>query len=299
MNRGIFLGLGAYLIWGFMPIWLRQIKEVPALQILSHRIIWSLVLLAIFVLSSGQWEALRKAATTRRNLLIYLTAAFLLSANWLTYIYAVNSDHIVEASLGYFINPLVNVLFGIVLFRERLRTWQWVPIGIAGLGVAYLTFDYGRLPWIAITLALTFASYAVVKKAAPLGSLYGLTLETALLFVPALGYLAMVEMNGGGAFGHQGWIKSLLLAFAGVITAVPLLMFGEAARRIPLSMLGLLQYVAPSCQFLIGVLVYREPFTLSRLFGFAIIWVALILFWFEGYVHLRLKKEPIVLSRQI
>jgi chloramphenicol-sensitive protein RarD len=293
VNRGILFGLGAYLIWGFMPIWLKQIKSVPPLQILGHRIAWSLILLIVVILLRGQWNALRKAISSRRSLLIYALAALLLSANWLTYIYAVNSDHIVESSLGYFINPLVNVLLGVIFFRERLRRWQWLPVVIAFLGVVYLTFEYGRLPWIALTLAFTFAMYAVVKKVAPLGALYGLTLETAILFTPALAYLVILEFTGTGAFGHHGFVQASLLAFAGVITAVPLLMFGAAARSIPLSMVGLLQYVAPSCQFLLGVLVYQEPFTKARLAGFVIIWIALIFFWTEGFMHNRPKQARV------
>jgi chloramphenicol-sensitive protein RarD len=287
MNRGIISAIGAYLIWGIMPIWLKQIKSVPPLQILGHRIVWSLLLLLIVILIRGDWQELRQSLRNKRTLGIYTLAALLLSANWLTYIWAVNSDHIVESSLGYFINPLVNVILGVLLFREKLRKWQWAPIVMAGMGVIYLTFDYGRLPWIALTLAFTFAFYAVVKKVAPLGSLRGLTIETMILFLPAAIYLGTLEATGSGYFGHHGFLQDGYLAFAGVITAVPLLLFGSAARSIPLSMVGILQYIAPTCQFLIGVFVYDEPFTLARLTGFVIIWLALVFLWLEGFINNR------------
>jgi chloramphenicol-sensitive protein RarD len=296
VNRGILYGIGAYLIWGFIPIWLKQINSVPAIQILGHRIVWSFFFLLAAILIRGQLGNLQKAALIRHTFRIYAIAALLLAANWLTYIYAVNSGHIVESSLGYFINPLVNVLFGLFFFKEKLRTWQWLPVGIASFGVVYLTFDYGRLPWIALTLALTFALYAVVKKAAPLGAFYGLTLETFILFPPALFYLIYLGINGRGAFGYTGIDQSLLLTFAGLITAVPLLMFGAAARSIPLTMVGLLQFIAPTCQFLLGVIVYQEAFTMVRLIGFTIIWIALIAFSMEGYLHSRRKLINAVAS---
>ena len=294
MRKGIISGIGAYLIWGVMPIWLKMIKTVPAPQILAHRISWSFLLLLVIVAGRRQLTAVIKTSASKKIIFIYALAALLLSANWLTYIYAVNSDHIVESSLGYFINPLVNVLLGVVIFRERLRRWQWLPVGIAFFGVAYLTIDYGSLPWVAFVLAITFALYAVVKKIAPLGPLRGLTIETAILFLPAVIYLLTCEINNIGYFGHYGFQLNLLLAFAGVITAVPLLLFGTAARSIPLTMVGLLQYIAPSCQFLLGVLVYHEPFTITRLIGFMIIWAALAVFWMEGFFHSR-KKPAVVI----
>ena len=287
MNKGIIYGMGAYFIWGFMLVWLRQIKGVPPLQILGHRVAWSFVLLFAIILLRKDFGGLIKSIRAWRTLRIYTTAALLLASNWLVYIYAINADHIVESSLGYFINPLVNVSMGVVFFRERLRRWQWVPVGIAAVGVTYLAFDYGRLPWIALGLAFTFGLYGLTKKIAPLGSLHGLTLETALLFLPSLLFLGGMESQGAGWFSHHGIYQDIMLVAAGVITAVPLLLFSEAARRIPLSMLGLLQYIAPTCQFLLGVLVYREPFALTRLVGFVIIWIALVIFWMEGFSHYR------------
>lgn len=284
MRKGIWLAVGAYVIWGVFPIYWKWLHDVPALQLIAHRIVWSLVLLTVVILSSRRWNSFRAAISSRRVLLIYLAAGTLLSVNWLVYVWAVNAGFIVETSLGYFINPLLSVLFGVIFLRERVRAWQWLPIGLATAGVAYLTFSYGRLPWIALTLATSFGIYGLVKKVAPLGSLYGLTLETALVFVPALLYLGFAQSAGQGAFLNGSPLRDALLAGTGLVTAIPLLMFASAARRIPLSLVGILQYIAPTLQFLIGVLVYHEPFDQIHLVGFSIVWVALLIFWMEGFL---------------
>ena len=211
----------------------------------------------------------------------------LLTINWLTYVWAVNAGFIVETSLGYFINPLLSVLMGVIFLREHLRPWQWVPIGLAAAGVLYLTFAYGALPWIALTLAFSFGIYGLVKKTAPLGSLYGLTLETGILFIPAVGFLVYLQTVRQGAFLNSNPVTDLLLAGAGLVTTIPLLMFASAAQRIPLSLVGVLQYIAPTLQFLIGVLIYKEPFDQSHLIGFGIVWLALIIFWGEGFLARR------------
>jgi chloramphenicol-sensitive protein RarD len=283
MNKGIWYAVGAYVAWGVLPVYWKWLHNVPAVQLISHRIIWSFVLLAMVVFVTRQWKSFRSAAQPRRVLLIYLAAAVLLSINWLTYVWAVNAGFIVETSLGYFINPLLSVLMGVIFLRERLRPWQWLPIGLAAAGVLYLTLAYGSLPWIALTLAFSFGIYGLVKKTAPLGALYGLTLETGLLFVPAVGFLVYLETVGRGAFLHSGPLMDLLLVGAGLITTVPLLMFASAAQRIPLSLVGVLQYIAPTLQFLIGVLIYKEPFDHAHLIGFSLVWVALAIFWLEGF----------------
>jgi chloramphenicol-sensitive protein RarD len=221
-------------------------------------------------------------------------AAVLISINWLTYIWAVNAGFIVETSLGYFINPLLSVLLGVVFFRERLRPWQWAAIALATAGVVYLTFAYGSLPWIALTLAATFGAYGLVKKTAPLGSLHGLTLETSVLLVPAIMFLVYSDRAGNGALFNSGAISDALLMGAGIITAVPLLLFSSAARRIPLSLIGILQYIAPTLQFLLGVLVYKEPFTATKFMGFGIVWVALIIYGVEGLMTYRAQSFPVV-----
>jgi chloramphenicol-sensitive protein RarD len=240
------------------------------------------VLLALILFVTRQWKAFRAAARKRRVVLIYLASAVLLSINWLTYVWAVNAGFVVETSLGYFINPLLSVLLGVVFLREKLRPWQWVPIGLAAVGVIYVAYSYGQFPWIALTLAFSFGIYGLVKKTAPLGSLYGLTLETGLLFLPAVGFLVYMEMQGRGAFLHAGPPKDMLMIGAGIVTTIPLLLFASAVQRIPLSMVGVLQYITPTMQFLLGVLAYHEPFNRSHLIGFCIVWLALILFWVEG-----------------
>jgi len=288
-KKGILYALGAYSLWGLFPIYWKWLQAVPALQLIGHRIGWSFILLMIVILASRQWTKFR-STLTRRVLGVYLIAGLLLSVNWLIYIWGVNSEHVVETSLGYFINPLLSVLLGMIFLKERLRLLQWLPIGLAASGVIYLTWTYGSLPWIALSLAFTFGFYGLVKKTAPLGSLYGLTLETGLVFLPALAYLVYVESTGQGAFGHTGIISGLLMVGAGAVTTIPLLMFASAARRIPLTMVGILQYIAPTLQFLLGVLLYKEPFTQARLIGFSLVWVALIVFWVEGVFARRSQK---------
>ena len=285
LNRGILYGAGAYLMWGFFPIYFKALHQVPALEIMFHRVVWSFLFLLLLVVVKRDWYSFRSNLSDRKLLLIYAVVAIFLSMNWLIYIYGVNAGQVVETSLGYFITPLASVALGIFFLRERLRPLQWLPVTLAVIGVAYLTWQYGSLPWIALGLAFTFSMYGLLKKIAPLGSFQGLTLETALLFLPGIAYLLFIEGQGTAAFGHAGAGTSLLLAFTGVITALPLLLFGSAARQIPLTMIGLLQYMAPTVQFLLGVLLYHEPFDTPRLVGFSIIWVALVIFWVENWWH--------------
>jgi chloramphenicol-sensitive protein RarD len=285
MKRGVLYGLGAYLMWGFFPLYFKLLQNVPATEILGNRIVWSFIFLAGIITLKKDWRTMRTAAFKPRMLLIYTISACLLAVNWLIYVWGVNSGYVIETSLGYFINPLLNVVLGVVFLHERLRTMQWVPVGLATFGVIYLTANYGQLPWIALALAFSFGMYGLVKKTAPLGSLHGLSLETGILFAPATLYLLMIARSGATA-GYTP-MTHLLLVGIGVVTAVPLLMFGVAARSIDLSVLGILQYIAPTCQFLLGVLVFGEPFTKVSLVGFSFIWAALILFWVEGLVHQR------------
>ncbi|MBN1304554.1 MAG: EamA family transporter RarD [Anaerolineales bacterium] len=282
MRKGILYAVCAYGMWGILPVYWKLLKLVPATELIPHRFVWSFFLLAGFIVFRKRWQEFREKALRWQALRFYLISGVLLSINWLVYIWAVNANYIVETSLGYFINPLVSVLLGVIVFRERLRIGQWAPVGLAAAGVIYLTFVYGELPWIALTLALSFGFYGLVKKAAPLGPTLGLMLETGILFVPALIYLFFVHSNGQGAFFQQGIWISLLLVGTGLVTAVPLLLFASAARSIPLSVVGILQYIAPTLQFLIGVLVYGESFSRDRFIGFAIVWVALLVFAFEG-----------------
>jgi len=293
MKKGILNGIFAYVLWGFFPIYWKFLHEVSALQVIGHRIGWSFVFLLMVVLLTRQWDGFRAAALTPKVIGIYAVASVLLTINWLVYVWGVNSGFIVETSLGYFINPLLSVLLGVIFLRERLRPTQWIPVVIAAIGVIYLTAVYGRLPWIALALAFSFGFYGFVKKLAPLGSLYGLTLETGIVFPAALIYLLVVEINGTAAFIHDGAFITALLIGAGVVTTIPLLMFASAAKQIPLSVVGLLQYIAPTIQFLIGIFLYKEPFDRSHLIGFGIVWVALIIFWVENYLAHHTPVEPI------
>ncbi|CAG0947912.1 Protein RarD [Anaerolineae bacterium] len=294
MNKGIWYALGAYGIWGLFPIYWKWLHQVSALQVIGHRIIWSSLILLGVVSLTRQWSAFRQAIFAPRVLRIYFVAAIVLSLNWLVYVWAVNAGFVIESSLGYFINPLVNVALGVILLRERLRPWQWLPIILATIGVVYLTFAYGSLPWIALTLAISFGLYGFIKKTAPLNSLYGLTVETTILFIPASLFLIYSETTGQGAFLHFGTLTDIVLIGAGIMTTVPLLLFASAARRIPLSLIGILQYIAPTLQFLCGVFLYQEPFTPSQLIGFGFVWVSLIIFAVEGFLSHRAQSAPVV-----
>lgn len=282
-RRGLWLAAGAYITWGLFPIYWKQLEGVPALQLLGNRIVWSFGLMAVYLLVQRQWRELSTLAADRRVLGIYAVAAVLISINWLTYVWAITAGYVVESSLGYFINPLLNVVLGMLIFRERLRSGQWVAVSLATVGVIYLTAAYGSLPWIALTLAFSFGFYGVVKKRSPLGAAHGISLETGILFLPALIYLVFCAFNGTGAVFQSDPRTTLLLVGSGAVTAVPLLMFAGAVKRIPLSVAGLMQYIAPTLQFLLGVFVYKEAFTRTMAVGFSIIWVALIVFGAEGY----------------
>ena len=268
-------------MWGLFPIYWKQLETIPAVQLIGHRIAWSFLLVLLLVLSGGQLRKLL-GALDARTLRTYAVAAVLICTNWYVYVWAVIHGHVVEASLGYFINPLLSVLLGLLLFRERLRLLQWAPIGLAALGVGYLTLHFGSVPWIALVLAATFGLYGAMKKAAPLGSLFGLTVETGLLFIPAVAFLGLSEAQGTGAFLHGPAVLNLMMIGGGIITAVPLLLFAGAASRVPLRTLGLLQYVTPTMQFLLGVFAYHERFTHVSLIGFGLVWLGLALFWLEG-----------------
>ena len=281
---GVLAAAGAYILWGVLPAYWKLLSGVPAYEILSHRMVWSLLLTLGVIVLLGRKEIFLRAARERKNLITFSTTALLLAINWLLYIWAVNAGFIVEASLGYFINPLINVLFGMVFFRERLRTLQWAAIVFAVLGVLYLTFYYGQFPWIAMVLAVTFAIYGLLHKQNPLGPLDGLCLETAIFFVPSVICLLGLEyvQVQGGSFGHIGLSGSLLLAGAGIITTIPLLLFGYAAQKIPLSTLGILQYLAPSINLVLGIFVYGEDFSRQRMVGFLLIWMGLALYVAEN-----------------
>jgi chloramphenicol-sensitive protein RarD len=290
-RRGILSGLSAYVSWGLFPLYFPLLEPAGGLEIVGHRVLWSLGCVALLLTVVRRWSRVRAALTDRRTMLVLAGAAVLISANWLIFIYAVNSGHVVETSLGYFINPLVSVLLGVVVFSERLRRLQWTAVGIAVAAVVVLTVDYGRPPWIALTLAGTFGLYGLMKKLVRVEAAPGLFLETALVAVPAVAVLVVLHARGEATFGHISVGHSLLLALSGVLTAVPLLLFAASTRRIPLSTLGLLQYVTPLMQLAIGVFVYREPMPPARLAGFVLVWIALGVFTADSLRHARTQSR--------
>lgn len=282
MNPGILYALLAFTLWGLFPVYFKTLHQIGALEMLAHRMAWSLLFLVAVLTVRQQWRWLGPVLRDRPLVARFAASAVLLSANWGIYIWAVNADHIVDASLGFFINPLSNVLFGLVFLGERLRRGQWLAVAIAGVGVVWLTWQNGHPPWISLALGFTFAGYGLLRKTAKLGALEGLTLETILLFPVALLYLLWLASRGANGFAAAPFGVQLLLAAAGPITAIPLLLFAAGARRIPFSMLGLIQYVTPTLQLLLGVLLYGEPFGRVQLIGYGAIWFALAVYSLEG-----------------
>ncbi|MCB9788929.1 MAG: EamA family transporter RarD [Deltaproteobacteria bacterium] len=294
-RTGLLYGLGAYLMWGFFPAYWKLLQGVDSFEILAHRMVWSLGFVLAMLAARSNWRWIRQVRRQPRVIAVYAAAACFLGVNWALYIWAVNAGHVVETSLGYFINPLINVLFGAWLFGDRLRRPQLWAVGLAAAGVVYLTLMHGHPPWISLTLAVSFGIYGVLKKKGTLGAVEGLTLETAALFVPALAWLLLLEHRGVGHFGHTDPRTTFLLAFTGVATALPLVMFAAGVRRLTLTTVGLLQYLAPTIQFLLGVYAYGEPFSRERLVGFALIWAGLLVYSGESLInHRRTRRAAIV-----
>jgi len=266
------------LCWGFFPLYWPLLHPAGSIEILAHRVVWSLVFVALLLTVTSRWASFRSISSDRRLLLILGVASVAVAINWGVFIYGVTHDHVIETSLGYFINPLVTVLLGVFVLGERLRLFQWVAVGIGFLAVAILTVDYGRLPVIALALAFSFGTYGFLKKKANLGAVEGLTMETAILAPVALLYLAGLQLQDSLAFGHQGLPNALLLACTGVVTAIPLLLFGGAATRLSLTTIGLLQYLGPIVQFILGLFVFHEEMTSARWVGFVLVWLALLIF---------------------
>lgn len=282
MNRGVVYGLAAYILWGFFPLFWKQLHAVPAGEVVAHRIVWSLGFLALLHIVNRKWVWLETAARSPRVAGIFLCSSFLLGINWGLYIWAVQANRIVDASLGYFITPLINIALGLVVLKEKLRTFQVFAVILAAVGVMYFTVQFGSLPFIALALAFSFGLYGLIRKKAPLNSLDGLSLETLTLFLPALSYLVFLQSSGKGHWAHDPLMNTMLLTLSGAVTAIPLLLFGASARRVTLASVGIMQYLSPSLQFLIGVLIYHEPFSIQRLIGFIIIWIASLLYTIDS-----------------
>jgi len=275
---GVLYAGAAFLIWGLSPVYWKAMQTVPALEIVTHRVVWSFLFLMVLTLLQRRWSEFKRVLQTPRTLLILTLTTALVSCNWLLYIWAVNAGYMLQASLGYYINPLVNVLLGMVFLKERLRRPQMLAVVLACAAVVYRTVSFGELPWIALTLGFTFGLYGLIRKVAPVSSLVGLTVETLLLTAPGVIYLAMLEFQAAGALFHVSRSLDMLLIGTGVFTAVPLLFFNLGARRINLSTVGLMQYIAPSGMFLLAVLAYGEPFTMAQVWTFVLIWTALAIY---------------------
>ncbi len=291
MNKGFIYSASSYLIWGLLPLYWKVLKEVPAFQILCHRISWSLVFIIFIQIFRKNLSWMKAAFRDKRVLLTFTTTSLLLSANWFTYIWAVNNGRTIEGSLGYFINPLFTVILGVIFLKERPDKWSWLAIGLAAAGIIYTIGIYGSVPWIAFILAGSFGIYGLLRKTASLNSLQGLTLETLLLFIPATVILIYFEITGSGSFGHLSVSKNLILSLAGIATSIPLLLFAAGARRIQLTTVGILQYIAPTLQFLIGLIVFKEAFSNNQLIGFSFVWLALIIYTANNIMNKRKRIE--------
>lgn len=286
-RRGYAYGLSAYVLWGFFPIYFKFLRPAGPVEILAHRVVWSVLFITLVIAVMRQWRPLRELASRPATLGGVALAATVIAVNWGTYIYGVNSARVVETALGYFITPLVVVLIGVVVLSERLRAAQWVAVGIGATAVAVLTIDYGRVPYIALILAVSFATYGLVKKRLGLPAAHGLLVESVVLAPACLAYLGFLISRGELAFGHVSAGHTMALLGAGVATAIPLMLFAGAANRLPLSALGLLQYVAPVLQLGCGVLLFHEPMPPARLAGFALVWTALVIFTIDGWRNAR------------
>ena len=283
-TKGTITTISAFFLWGIFPIYWKALKHVPSTQIIAHRVVWSLVFILFLVSVQRRWKEVNSIIPFSRNVPRFLFTSFLLGTNWLIYIWAVNTNHIVEASLGYFINPLMNVCLGMIFLRERLYRWQVISVVLAFIGVLFLTLHYGRVPWIAFTLAFTFGAYGLLRKTAKAGSMVGLLFETAILTPIALVYVIALGIQGSGAFLAIGLHTDVLLTGAGLVTAIPLLLFAHGARRIQYSTVGFLQYIAPTGQLLVGVLLYKELFTSTHAISFGLVWVAIIIYSISSFI---------------
>lgn len=290
MHSGIFYALGANLCWSLFSIYFKALESIAPLEILLHRMVWSLLFIAGLLVVIGRRDWLRPALKSRRNLSTFVCSAALLAINWFLYIWAVNVGRVVDASLGYFINPLVNVLLGVLFLHECLRPGQWIAIAIAMAGVLWFTLKLGELPWISLMLAFSFGAYGLIRKTASLGAIEGLAMETLLLFPLAATALLWLISQGQSGFVEASPGIRTLLVLAGPVTSIPLLLFAAGARRLTLTQLGLLQYINPTIQLMLGVWLWHEPFSPARLAGFALIWSALLIYTIEGFVVSKLKK---------
>ncbi|MFJ3925596.1 EamA family transporter RarD [Streptomyces sp. NPDC090022] len=292
-RAGLLYGIGAYAMWGLVPLFWPLLKPSGAIEILAHRMVWSLAVVGVALLALRRWGWIRDLLRAPRKLALTTLAASVITVNWGVYIWAVNNDAVVEASLGYFINPLVTIAIGVLVLGERLRRAQWAAVGIGALAVLVLAIGYGRPPWISLVLAFSFAAYGLIKKKINIGGLESLAAETAVQFLPALAYLLLLGSRGESTFAAEGAGHAALLAATGLVTAIPLVCFGAAAIRVPLSTLGLLQYLAPVFQFILGVVYFHEAMPPERWAGFSLVWAALALLTWDALRAARRSRVPL------
>ena len=284
---GLFYSASAFLIWGISPLYWKALKAVPAFEIILHRVVWSFLFLLLLLAFRHRWPEFLQGIRSKKTMTTMSVTALLVSCNWLVYIWAVNQGHLLQASLGYYINPLVNVMLGYIFLKERLRCFQSIAVLLAVVGVLYLTIVYGQFPWIALTLAGSFGSYGLIRKMSPVGSMAGLAIETMLLSIPSVFLLGYLGVNGSGFFLNSSAVIDLLLVGTAVLTATPLLLFNLGAKRIKLATLGFMQYIAPSCMFIMAVFIFHEPFMKAQLVSFVVIWTALALYSTDSVLFYR------------
>jgi chloramphenicol-sensitive protein RarD len=288
------MGASAYFLWGLFPLFWPLLAPASSIEALAHRFVWSLLFVLLLIIASGRWTHFRAIWTDRRRVGFLAIASVVIAINWGVFIWGVNHHHVIEVSLGYFINPLVTVLLGVFVLGESLRRWQWLAIAIGAAAVVVLAVDYGGLPWIALVLAGSFATYGFLKKQAQLGAVESLGAETLILAPIALSYLVWLQVVGQATFGHAGLSNALLLASTGIVTAIPLLLFGGSATRVSLTTLGILQYLGPALQFVFGLLIFHEPMTSAGWAGFLLVWLALAIFTVDGLRHHRRLVRQVV-----
>ena len=287
MKQGVFYAIAAYFMWGLLPLYWKVFQAMGAWEILAHRIVWSVVFVAIIIVVTKRTRKLRESVSGAKMVGALIVCSLLISANWLLYIWAVNNDQVMQTSLGYYMNPLITVLMGVIFLKEKMHVGQWISLALASCGVLYITIQYGEFPWVALSLALTFASYGLAKKLVKLEAIIGLAWETLFVAPIALAYLLMIQINGTETVSALAWWQVLLLTLAGVGTALPLYWFAQAAARLPLSMIGFIQYLSPTISLLSAIFLFHEPFTTTHMISFSLIWGALIIFTVSS-----IRKKP-------
>ncbi|WP_028777077.1 EamA family transporter RarD [Shimazuella kribbensis] len=293
---GMWYAVAAYISWGILPIYWHFLEQIPSLQILAHRFIWSFLFVAILITMRKQWPQIKEVFTSVKTVSMVLAGAVFMCANWFIYIWSVTNGHVIESSLGYYINPLISIAFGMLFFKERLNLWQTVSLCLASISVIILTINYGQIPWVSLSLALTFALYGLFKKVVHVGPVVSLALETIMMIPVAIAYLGFVEFNGTGSLGHVSPFVMILLICSGVLTALPLLWFGIGQKRVSMFTMGFLQYIAPTINLILGIFFFHESFTTVEFVSFSFIWLALIVFTFSRmkFMRIPIKEEELI-----